>query len=205
MMKVHCFNQNMLQENTYVLVDSDTGAGVVIDPGCYTPAMKTLLQSLTALPYIILTHGHGDHIAAIDELKADYPDAKVVAGEKEAALLADAANNGSMQFAPKPVAITADLQVKEDSVLPFGTSEFRFLETPGHTAGGICILVDDLMFSGDTLFYRSIGRTDFATGSPAQMMASLKRLMTLPEDTIVYPGHGIRTTIGEEKRGNPFV
>lgn len=205
MIKVHVYNENMLQENTYLLVDNETGTGAVIDPGCYTPEMRELLKSIQTLKYIILTHGHGDHIAALDTIRTDYPDAKVIAGEKEATLLADSENNGSMQFAPRPVSLTSYLPVTDHSILPFGNTEFRILETPGHTAGGICVLVDNMMFSGDTLFFRSIGRTDFPTGNPNQMAESLKRLMTLPEETIVYPGHGIRTSIGEEKRGNPFV
>ena len=103
----------MLQENTYILTDSETNQGMVIDPGCYTPAMKKELRNLNELKYIILTHAHGDHMGALNAIRKDYPDAVLIAGVKEKELLLDAENNGSMEFSPEPVSTEADRYVSE--------------------------------------------------------------------------------------------
>ena len=205
MIKINSYDQNMLQENTYILLDEASNEGIVVDPGCYPPAMKTMLATFSKLKYIVLTHGHGDHIAAIDELREDYPDAIVVAGVRERDLLNDSENNGSKQFASHLIQLEANLYVKDGDTLKLGETEYQFIETPGHTSGGICMYGDQTIFTGDTLFFHSIGRTDFYSGNPTEMKSSLARLMTLPDDTVVYPGHGLSTTIGNEKKGNPFV
>lgn len=195
----------MLQENTYILTDSETNQGMVIDPGCYTPAMKKELRNLTELKYIILTHAHGDHMGALNAIRKDYPDAVLIAGVKEKELLLDAENNGSMEFSPEPVSTEADRYVSEGDSVTLGSIEFTFMETPGHTKGGICICGDGKIFTGDTLFFRSIGRTDLYSGNMEQMRKSLQKLMRLPDEIQVLPGHGAGTSIGAEKKGNPFV
>ena len=195
----------MLQENTYILTDSETNQGMVIDPGCYTPAMKKELRNLTELKYIILTHAHGDHMGALNAIRKDYPDAVLIAGVKEKELLLDAENNGSMEFSPEPVSTEADRYVSEGDSVTLGSIEFTFMETPGHTKGGICICGDGKIFTGDTLFFRSIGRTDLYSGNMEQMRKSLQKLMRLPDEIQVLPGHGPGTSIGAEKKGNPFV
>ena len=192
----------MLQENTYILTDSETNQGMVIDPGCYTPAMKKALRNLTELKYIILPHAHGDHM---DAIRKDYPDAVLIAGVKEKKLVLDAENNGSMEFSPEPVSTEADRYVSEGDSVTLGSIEFAFMETPGHTQGGICICGDGKIFTGDTLFFRSIGRTDLYSGNMEQMRKSLQKLMRLPDEIQVLPGHGPGTSIGAEKKGNPFV
>ena len=195
----------MLQENTYILTDSETNQGMVIDPGCYTPAMKKELRNLTELKYIILTHAHGDHMGALNAIRKDYPDAVLIAGVKEKELLLDAENNGSMEFSPEPVSTEADRYVSEGDSVTLGSIKFTFMETPGHTQGGICICGDGKIFTGDTLFFRSIGRTDLYSGNMEQMRKSLQKLMRLPDEIQVLPGHGPGTSIGAEKKGNPFV
>lgn len=195
----------MLQENTYILTDFETNQGMVIDPGCYTPAMKKELRNLTELKYIILTHAHGDHMGALNAIRKDYPDAVLIAGVKEKKLLLDAENNGSMEFSPEPVSTEADRYVSEGDSVTLGSIEFTFMETPGHTKGGICICGDGKIFTGDTLFFRSIGRTDLYSGNMEQMRKSLQKLMRLPDEIQVLPGHGPGTSIGAEKKGNPFV
>lgn len=205
MITVKRYDENMLQENTYVLTDSETNQGMIIDPGCYTPVMKTELQHLNELKYIILTHAHGDHMGALNAIRRDYPDAVLIAGAKEKNLLLDAENNGSMEFSPEPVSTEADRYVSEGDSLTLGSVIFTFMETPGHTEGGICICGDGKMFTGDTLFFRSIGRTDLYSGNMEQMRKSLQKLMRLPDEIQVLPGHGPGTSIGAEKKGNPFV
>lgn len=205
MITVKRYNENMLQENTYILTDSETNQGMVIDPGCYTPAMKKELRNLTELKYIILTHAHGDHMGALNAIRKDYPDAVLIAGVKEKKLLLDAENNGSMEFSPEPVSTEADRYVSEGDSVTLGSIKFTFMETPGHTQGGICICGDGKIFTGDTLFFRSIGRTDLYSGNMEQMRKSLQKLMRLPDEIQVLPGHGPGTSIGAEKRGNPFV
>lgn len=205
MITVKRYDENMLQENTYILTDSETNQGMVIDPGCYTPAMKKELRNLTELKYIILTHAHGDHMGALNAIRKDYPDAVLIAGVKEKELLLDAENNGSMEFSPEPVSTEADRYVSEGDSVTLGSIEFTFMETPGHTKGGICICGDGKIFTGDTLFFRSIGRTDLYSGNMEQMRKSLQKLMRLPDEIQVLPGHGPGTSIGAEKKGNPFV
>lgn len=205
MITVKRYNENMLQENTYILTDSETNQGMVIDPGCYTPAMKKELRNLTELKYIILTHAHGDHMGALNAIRKDYPDAVLIAGVKEKKLLLDAENNGSMEFSPEPVSTEADRYVSEGDSVTLGSIKFTFMETPGHTQGGICICGDGKIFTGDTLFFRSIGRTDLYSGNMEQMRKSLQKLMRLPDEIQVLPGHGPGTFISAEKKGNPFV
>ena len=205
MITVKRYDENMLQENTYILTDSETNQGMVIDPGCYTPVMKKELRNLTELKYIILTHAHGDHMGALNAIRKDYPDAVLIAGVKEKKLLLDAENNGSMEFSPEPVSTEADRYVSEGDSVTLGSIEFTFMETPGHTQGGICICGDGKIFTGDTLFFRSIGRTDLYSGNMEQMRKSLQKLMRLPDEIQVLPGHGPGTSIGAEKKGNPFV
>ena len=135
MITVKRYNENMLQENTYILTDSETNQGMVIDPGCYTPAMKKELRNLNELKYIILTHAHGDHMGALNAIRKDYPDAVLIAGVKEKELLLDAENNGSMEFSPEPVSTEADRYVSEADSVTLGSIEFTFMETPGHKIG----------------------------------------------------------------------
>lgn len=205
MITVKRYDENMLQENTYILTDSETNQGMIIDPGCYTPAMKKELQSMNELKYIILTHAHGDHMGALNAIRRDYPDTVLIAGVKEKKLLLDAENNGSMEFSPEPVSTEADRYVSEGESVNLGSVTFTFMETPGHTEGGICICGDGKIFTGDTLFFRSIGRTDLYSGNMDQMRKSLQKLMRLPDEIQVLPGHGPGTSIGAEKKGNPFV
>ena len=205
MITVKRYDENMLQENTYILTDSETNQGLVIDPGFYPPAMKKELRNLTELKYIILTHAHGDHMGALNAIRRDYPDTVLLAGVKEKELLLDAENNGSMEFSPEPVSTEADRYVSEGDSVTLGSIEFTFMETPGHTEGGICICGDGKIFTGDTLFFRSIGRTDLYSGNMEQMRKSLQKLMRLPDEIQVLPGHGPGTSIGAEKKGNPFV
>ncbi|MBQ2747530.1 MAG: MBL fold metallo-hydrolase [Firmicutes bacterium] len=202
-MKITCIPSGMLQANTYIVAEENTNKAFIVDPGGYSKKTVDLINNENyELEYIILTHGHSDHTDGVAEYKRLFPAAKIVACEKERELLEDPRK--SMSYGP--IDFEVEIWVKDGDVLKLGDKELKILHTPGHTPGGMCILVENHLFSGDTLFQYSIGRTDFWGGSFADIKKSIQnKLYVLHDDTIVYPGHMGTTTIGAEKRGNPFV
>ncbi len=195
----------LLEENTYILEDNTGTCKAVVDPGCYTEAIKEHIGDASNLKYIILTHSHGDHIMALPEYRKAYPDAKLVLSADEAPLLADSSINGSADMG-KGISDTGEILVNDNDFIEFGESSIRCISTPGHTIGGMCYLVDGRLFCGDTLFYMSVGATHFATGDwPALQKSIHDKLYALPDNTEVLPGHGPMTLIGFEKKNNPYV
>ena len=187
--------------NVYLVYDEETKDAFIVDPGYEFQKIYEHIDKFGLKPsYIILTHGHGDHTGGIDLLKKTYPDIKLVASAKERKFLYN--RDASMGKG----GIKADIEVSDGDELKVGNMDLKFISTPGHTPGGMCILMDELLFSGDTLFRMSIGRTDMPGGDEETLIASIKeKLMTLPDDIKVLPGHMADTTIGIERRYNPFV
>lgn len=187
--------------NIYLVYDPETKAAFIVDPGYDVPKLYSDIERLNLDPlYIILTHGHGDHTGGIDGLKKTFPNIKLVASSKEKKLLF----NRDMSMGKG--GIIADIEVVDGDTMKVGNIDLSFISTPGHTPGGMCILMDDVLFSGDTLFRMSVGRTDFPGGDEKSLLESIRnKLMILPDDTEVLPGHMEETTIGIERRYNPFV
>ena len=207
-MRITNLPSGALQANTYLAVDEKTNEGFIVDPGGYNKVLtKEVRDNDVNIKYIILTHGHSDHICGVNEHKAEFPDAKIVAYKDEEAMLENPNLNQSPGFGV-PYSTKADILVSDGDELKVGDVTLKFIHTPGHTEGGMCIYVKEAMalFSGDTLFRQSIGRTDFPGGSYKEIMDSIrKKLFLLPDDTNVFPGHMGTTSIGFEKENNPFV
>lgn len=207
-MRITNLPSGALQANTYLAVDENTNEGFIVDPGGYNKVLtKEVRDNDVNIKYIILTHGHSDHICGVNEHKAEFPDAKIVAYKDEEAMLENPNLNQSPGFGV-PYSTKADILVSDGDELKVGDVTLKFIHTPGHTEGGMCIYVKEAkaLFSGDTLFRQSIGRTDFPGGSYKEIMDSIrKKLFLLPDDTNVFPGHMGTTSIGFEKENNPFV
>jgi glyoxylase-like metal-dependent hydrolase (beta-lactamase superfamily II) len=192
------------QTNCYLVADEETKAAFIIDPaGDLEQIKNTIDEKAYDLKFIILTHGHGDHIGAVEGLKEAY-DAVLLIHEEDAEMLRDHQLNLTFRMGEK-IEIEADQTFRGGETLMVGDLELRFLHTPGHTKGSSCVLVNDTLFSGDTLFLNSIGRTDLYGGDRRQIIESIKnKLLILPEETKVYPGHGQSTSIKNELKKNPF-
>ena len=207
-MKVEKIVTKMFQENVYICYDEASGKGAVIDPGGEAGRIiKFLSETGLKIEYILLTHGHFDHIMAVKDV-AVHTGAPVAAHSDECELLADSSLNFSREVSGENYGVIPDIKLKDGDVLKIGGGSLRVIATPGHTKGGVCFYDADgtALFSGDTLFYESIGRTDFPGGDFATLEASVRnKLYTLPEDTMVYPGHSRLTTIEHERRNNPYI
>lgn len=179
-------------ENTYLITDKTTGNKAVIDPGYFSEDVGNDIGDPSSLKYILLTHGHNDHFYAADEYINRYKDAVFAAPEGDKAI---------MRSCPE-----ADIWLSDGDKIGIGETELRVIATPGHTAGGICFASDRDIFTGDTLFRLSVGRTDLESGDWDTLVRSIKeKLYVLDDNMSVHSGHGPVTNIGFEKRSNPFV
>ena len=191
--------------NCWLLLDEESNAAAVIDPDAGTDLILAALSDAKAtLSMILLTHGHFDHISAVDALR-DATGAPVLIHAKDAPMLTDAAANASAVFFGEGQTYrAADGFLKGGDALHLGEKTIAVRHTPGHTPGSVCFVTGDALFTGDTLFCDSIGRTDLPGGSEKQMRESLRRLRFMPGDYTVYPGHGEITTLERERVHNPY-
>jgi glyoxylase-like metal-dependent hydrolase (beta-lactamase superfamily II) len=210
-----------LDANCYIVACEKTNAAVIIDPGGNFREIKDVIDhSELSVKAIINTHGHVDHIGANGELK-QATGAPLLIGMADAPMLPEPSQNLSAFLAEQVRSPEADRLLQDGDCVTFGEESLQVIATPGHTKGGLCLyspaatgagarsgarLGAGVLFSGDTLFAGSIGRSDLPSGNGVELVESIRqKLLTLPDDTVVYPGHGETTTIGEERRFNPFL
>ncbi|HEX4228085.1 MAG TPA: MBL fold metallo-hydrolase [Bryobacteraceae bacterium] len=198
----------LLQCNCSIFGDEDTHEAIVVDPGAEIERILSALKKhQLTVKAIVITHGHIDHVAGAEKLRR-HTGAPVYLNEQDREQLAALGVQADWLGIDRPEAPDIDVPAVEGSTLKLGGSEFHIMETPGHTRGSICLFVpqEGKLIAGDTLFRNSIGRTDLPGGDSRAILQSIKtRLLDLPEETIVIPGHGANTTIGTEKERNPFL
>lgn len=196
LIKIKLFVVGLLSTNCYIVNDLENQA-IIIDPGIENNSEISKITSFIKeksleIKCILNTHGHSDHVSGNIKIQNKY-NCPICIHEKDAPLLENLNENSRIR------------KLAEGDLLNFGKTSFKIISTPGHTPGGISLVGKNIVFTGDTLFSKGIGRMDFPGGSRKDMKESLKKIMLLPEDYIVYPGHGSITSIGEEKFGNPFL
>ena len=195
-------------ENCYIAINEDTNESIIIDPGSAFERIKSAVESTGTKPVaILLTHGHFDHAGEAASTAKEYG-IKVYTHEATAEELKNPSINLSGDMFGESKSYSADVFLKDDEEIDIAGLHIKCLFTPGHTPGGCCFYFpnEDIVFTGDTLFSGSVGRTDFPGGSMSQLVGSIKsKLMTLSDDTICYPGHNEPTTIGTERIYNPFL
>ncbi len=208
-MKIERLVVTPLEVNCYIIWDEDSLIGAVVDPGGDGYEIINTIESLgITLDYIINTHGHVDHIGANADVKGKFPDAKIVIHKLDLVLLRNALNSFIAPMVGAKMSPDPDVLIDDGDVIYVGSISFRVLHTPGHTPGSICLYSKEerVVFTGDTLFAGSVGRVDLPYSQPDRLIPSIQRkLMVLPDDTLVLPGHGPETTIGRERIANPFV
>lgn len=199
LMRIMSFVLGEYQSNCYVLFKNYKA--MIIDPGYNSKELENfLLENGLMVESIYITHGHFDHVGGVNSLKRRYPSMTVYAPKKDTYWYMKDPKNGIYED------IIIDKYVNEGDYVYFQGVVFKVIETPGHSYGSTCLYTDGVLFSGDTLFYHSVGRTDFYLGDSRALYKSIKmKLYLLPDETVVYPGHGRKTTILEEKLNNPFV
>ncbi len=219
-MIIKCYEVGPIAACCYVVVDENTGDAMIIDPGGDADFIVKKIEELDARPiYLVNTHGHVDHMMANAEIKEAFPDIRICIHPEDAEMLTEPGKNLSSLLGEEITSPEPDMLLNDGDEVALGGNAFKIIHLPGHSRGSICLYCEKpdgnepgIIFSGDTLFAGGIGRTDFPDPdfTEQDMFKMLtdgirEKILSLPEDTIVYPGHGPATTAGKEKRNNPFL
>lgn len=192
-----------LQNNCYLITDKDTDKSALVDCTEFSDRMLDFIGNAD-LEYILLTHGHFDHIGGVRGVSERF-NAKVVISSIDAPML----SSSKLSLAAFCGAVhnnsSADITVEDNDVIKLGNSKIRVISTPGHTSGSVCYMCDDNLFTGDTMFFCSCGRTDFPTGSPIDMQSSLNKLASLNGNYKIFAGHDRQSTLDFERKNNPYI
>ncbi len=228
-MNISCLALGLVGANCYILSDPSSGEGAVVDPGAYTEELpeKIREQGVKSLKYILLTHGHFDHVLGVSMLKNAFPEAQIAISAPDAASLFDkcvnllvspdtadadtffgeGANQLFRECEKEFFPCKADILLSEGDEIKIGHARLKVMETPGHSEGGLCFVCPDDRFviTGDTLFCRTAGRTDLPGGDAARLYTSVDKIMTLPDEYTIFPGHNRSTSIGDERAHNRYL
>lgn len=202
-MKVISEKFGSMDNNCSLIIDEKTNQSALVDCNEFSQKMIDMIGD-TDLKYILLTHGHFDHIIGVKSVKEKYGAQVVISKEDEPMLSSSKLSLAVFCNAPQNN-VDADIIVKDGDEITLGKTKIKVMATPGHTSGSVCYIAENCIFSGDTLFYCSCGRTDFPSGSPEQMMSSLQKLKALDGDYKVYTGHNNLTTLDFERKNNPYM
>ena len=205
-LQLKSFAPGMVAANSYIIKDLESGEAAVIDAGMYNSRFEATIKSMgiEKLKYILLTHGHFDHIMGVQKLKRAFG-GEIVIHENDADCLCDSKKSLSSKWGFMCPKFDCDKTVKDGDVLCLGNEKVKVIHTPGHTVGSVCYKTEKIIFSGDTLFHMTCGRTDFPGGSDDEMMKSLKKLKEITGEYRVCPGHDRETTLSFEKDNNPCM
>ena len=205
MLKVDYVVSGQIETNCYFVFDEKTKLAIIIDPGLDCDKVINKIEKLQLKPILLInTHGHFDHITADDTIREKY-NIPLAIHKNDLPMLLDSNKNSSFIFGMDTVIKEAEILFDKEETKECKLCKYSIINTPGHSIGSVCILIDNFLFSGDTLFCGSIGRTDLPTGNQKEIEQSLQKLKKLDENTIVFPGHGPVTTIKQELLHNPYL
>ena len=207
MIKIERFVVGEIEANCFFVTDDEENLAFLVDTGDYSFELKKRIKEFGAekVKYILLTHGHLDHIGYASEMREEFPSAKIVIGKDDAHFTNEDDLNLSSLFGMTFRHFDADILVEDESELAFGSKKIKVISTPGHTKGGVCYIFGDCIFTGDTLFRGCVGRTDFPTSSKKKKKKSLEKLEALDGNYKVYCGHESNTTLDYERKNNIYM
>lgn len=205
-LSVKTFNPPVVASNSYIIKDIVSGEAAVIDAGMYNDRFEALLKSMNIekLKYILLTHGHFDHIMGVKRLQKSFG-GEIIIHQADAPCLSDSVKSLASVWSFECPPFECDRTVKDGDILSLGEEKIEVIHTPGHTVGSVSYKTGRYLFTGDTLFHAAIGRTDFPGGSMENILSSIKRLYSLEGDYRVCPGHGDESTLSFERDNNPYT